>query len=126
MKIAEKSNYKIYLDTSLRDEKEVKLVEETCGVEKVLGVKKGKIDVTAAIRDLLIEKNLKVSDISKFIPNLGPGSFTGLKMGVTIANVFNWALGKKSLKNLDYPNYGGEPNISKPKNEDHQVKNDPH
>jgi len=116
MKIQEELKYKIYIDTSKRDEKEVKLVEIKDGIEKVLGVKSGKIDVTASIRDLLLENNLKLGDISEFIPNLGPGSFTGLKMGVTISNVLNFMLGRKPLKNLDYPNYGGEPNISKPKN----------
>ena len=116
MKTQEESKYKVYLDTSKRDEKEVKLVKIQEGVEKVLGVKSGKLDVTASVRDLLLENNLKLSDISEFIPNLGPGSFTGLKMGVTVSNVLNFMLGRKFLKNLDYPNYGGEPNISKPKN----------
>ena len=115
MKTAEKSEFKIYIDTSTRDEREVKLVKEVDGAEKILGVKKGKIDITAAIRDLLTENKLRVKDILEFVPNLGPGSFTGLKMGVTTANVLNFLLGKKTLKNLDYPNYGGEPNISKPK-----------
>ena len=120
MKAAEKLKYKIYIDTSTRDERKVKLVKEVGGVQEVLGVKKGKLDVTAAIRDLLVEKKLKVSDISEFIPNLGPGSFTGLKMGVTISNVLNFMLGRKTLKELDYPEYGGEPNISKPKNKHHK------
>ena len=115
MKIAEKSEFKIYLDTSTRDDREVKLVKEVGGVQEVLGVKKGKIDITASIRDLLSENKLKVNDVVEFIPNLGPGSFTGLKMGVTTANVLNFMAGRKSLKDLDYPNYGGEPNISKPK-----------
>ncbi|MFZ2664210.1 MAG: hypothetical protein WAX66_02515 [Patescibacteria group bacterium] len=115
MKIAEKLEYKIYIDTSKRDEKEVKLVKENEGVVDVVGVKGGKIDVIQSIEDLLLENNLKINDISMFVPNLGPGSFTGLKMGVTVSNVLNWILGRKSLKELDYPEYGGEPNISKPK-----------
>ncbi|NMB91322.1 hypothetical protein GYA37_00565 [candidate division WWE3 bacterium] len=112
MKAAGELNYKIYIDTSKIDEKEVKLVKESEGVVDVVGVKSGKIDITQSIKDLLLENNLKVSDISMFVPNPGPGSFTGLKMGVTISNVLNWVLKRKSLKELDYPEYGGDPNIS--------------
>lgn len=115
MKQAEELKYKVYIDTSKRDEKEVKLVKENGVIVDVIGIKSGKIDVTQSIKDLLSENNLKVSDVDMFIPNLGPGSFTGLKMGVTISNVLNLMLRRKSLKDLDYPEYGGEPNISKPK-----------
>lgn len=119
MKQAEELKYKVYIDTSKKDEKEVKLVKEDGGVVDVIGVKKGKIDVTQSIKELLEENNLKVSDIDMFIPNPGPGSFTGLKMGVTISNVLNFMLKRKSLKELDYPEYGGEPNISTPKKVTH-------
>ena len=44
--------------------------------------------------------------------NKGPGSFTGIKIGVTIANVLNWALGKKKISELVVPDYGREPNIT--------------
>ncbi len=115
MKTAEKSEYKIYIDSSRRDEKEVKLTKITDGGEKVLQKKSGNIDIVGTIRDFLKKEKIKVGDISEFIPNLGPGSFTGLKIGVTISNILNWFNGKKSLENLSYPKYGGEPNISKPK-----------
>ena len=115
MKIAEKSEYKIYIDSSKRDEKEVKLTKIAGGVEKILREKGGNIDIVGTIRDFLEKEKIDVKDISEFVPNLGPGSFTGLKMGVTISNVLNWFNGKRSLNNLYYPEYGGEPNISKPK-----------
>lgn len=113
MKTAEKSEYKIYVDSSKRDEKEVRLTKTAGGEEKVLKRKKGAIDIVGTIRDFLKAEKIKVGDVSEFIPNLGPGSFTGLKIGVTISNILNWFNGKKSLENLDYPEYGGEPNISK-------------
>jgi tRNA A37 threonylcarbamoyladenosine modification protein TsaB len=115
MKIVEKSEYRIYIDSSSRDEKEVKLSENIGGKEKILKEKKGNIDIVGTIRDFLNEEGLDIKDISEFIPNLGPGSFTGLKIGVTVSNVLNWFNGKKTLDNLYYPEYGGEPNISKPK-----------
>jgi len=36
------------------------------------------------------KKNLK--DISEIEVNLGPGSFTGLRVGVSVANALGWAL----------------------------------
>jgi tRNA A37 threonylcarbamoyladenosine modification protein TsaB len=114
MKTAEKSEYKIYIDSSQRKEKEVRLIKMFAGGEKVLQEKKGDIDIVGTIRDFLWKEKIIVRDVSEFIPNLGPGSFTGLKIGVTISNVLNWFNNKKTLKDLDYPNYGGEPNISKP------------
>jgi len=103
--------YKIYIDSADRKEKSVQLLED----DKVVSEKKGDIDIVGAIRDLLKESKLNVKDIDEFSSNLGPGSFTGLKMGVTIANVLNWALGKKKITELDLPNYGREPNITPPK-----------
>ena len=105
MKTKEKLPYKIKIDTSIRYKKEVVLLKE----DKVLGRRFGDVDVVTSIKELLEEHDLKPSDISKYIPNLGPGSFTGLKVGVTIANVLNWINGNKELEELDIPKYGAEP-----------------
>ena len=115
MKIQEKSQLKIYIDSSQRDMKKVSLLECVGDTEKKLDLVEGSIDVVGAIRDLLKRNKLELKDISGFEPMLGPGSFTGLKVGVTVSNMFNWLLGRKDLKNLDLPEYGGEPNISEPK-----------
>ena len=74
--------------------------------------KKGDIDIVSAIKGLLEENNLPIENVDEFTSNLGPGSFTGLKIGATIANVLNWALGKKNIKELDIPEYGRDPNIT--------------
>ncbi|HNU76719.1 MAG TPA: hypothetical protein PKL88_03320 [bacterium] len=115
MKIQEKSQLKIYIDSSQRYMKKVSLLECVGDTEKKLDLVEGSIDVVGAIRDLLKRNKLELKDISEFEPMLGPGSFTGLKVGVTVSNMFNWLLGRKDLKNLDLPEYGGEPNISEPK-----------
>ena len=115
MKTQEKSQLKIYIDSSQRDLKKVSLLEYEGETKKELDYIEGNIDIVGSIKDLLIRNNLELKDISEFEPKLGPGSFTGLKIGVTVANIFNWLLGRKSLKNLDLPEYGGEPNISEPK-----------
>ncbi len=99
--------YKILIDSSQRYEKGVFLFNDSLLLDKITG----DIDVAVEVRTILQKNNLNLRDISIFEPNLGPGSFTGLKIGIAVSNVFNWALGKKTLENLDFPVYGGEPNI---------------
>jgi len=115
MKKQGKSKFKIYIDTAKRDDKKVSLVKIVGDEEKIVDTKEGQIDIVSSIRDLLSKNKLVLEDISEFVPNLGPGSFTGLKVGVAISNVLNKALGRKDLKDLYLPEYGGEPNISKKK-----------
>lgn len=103
--------YKIYIDSSKRLEKKVQLLKADAVVDELCG----DIDMVASIKELLEKHHLNVADIAVFDVFKGPGSFTGLKMGVTIANVLNWAMGKKKSDALVYPEYGAEPNISIPK-----------
>ncbi|HBL52299.1 MAG: tRNA (adenosine(37)-N6)-threonylcarbamoyltransferase complex dimerization subunit type 1 TsaB [Candidatus Blackburnbacteria bacterium RIFCSPHIGHO2_02_FULL_39_13] len=56
----------------------------------------------AVIDQMLKKHNKKIEDISEIEINLGPGSFTGLRVGVAIANTLGWLLdipinGKKGL-----------------------------
>lgn len=113
MNKVEKSKFKIYLNTSDRKEKQVSLVEFIGNNEKVIGERKGEIDIVSSISELLVEKGLRLQDVYDFVPNTGPGSFTGLKIGVTVANILNMVLGRRKLDELSVPEYGGEPNISK-------------
>ena len=41
---------------------------------------------------VLKEQNLSLSDISEIEVNTGPGSFTGLRIGVSIAQALSWSL----------------------------------
>jgi tRNA threonylcarbamoyladenosine biosynthesis protein TsaB len=111
MKRKEGLMYQILIDSSDRYNKSVSLVK----AGKVVAEKKGDIDVVVSIRDLLKENNLTFSEIDIIKANPGPGSFTGLKIGVTVANVLNWALGKKKSTEMTMPEYGSEPNIHKTK-----------
>lgn len=45
------------------------------------------------IDKLLKKKKKTVSDISEIEVNTGPGSFTGLRVGVSVANTLGWVLG---------------------------------
>jgi len=99
--------WKIYIDTSDRYKKSVQLLKDDKIMDEIVGDK----DPIVMINELLQRNDLTPQDISEFEANPGPGSFTGLKIGVTIANVLNWALGRKKSVELETPEYGAEPNI---------------
>ena len=100
--------YKIYIDSSDRYKKEILLLGDKY---EILDAVSGDLDLTHEISLLLKKHSLTPQMISSYEINRGPGSFTGLKIGAAIANVFNWALGKKKIDELVYPEYGKEPNI---------------
>jgi len=100
--------YILEIDSTKRGEKRVSLKKRNELIDEIIG----EIDIVASIDSLLDRNNLTLEkDIFEVIPNTGPGSFTGIKVGVTIANTLNWQLGN----NKEYkPNYGEEPNINIP------------
>ncbi len=107
--------YKIYIDTSNRKEKSLTLLSTEHDKDTVIEKLIGDMDIVGSIDSLLKKHNLKPDDISEYVSNPGPGSFTGLKLGATVANIMNWAVHGKDLKDMKYPDYGGEPNIQGPK-----------
>ena len=48
-----------------------------------------------AIAELFEEAHLTPNEIDKILVVNGPGSFTGVRIGVTIAKVYAWSLSKK-------------------------------
>lgn len=55
------------------------------------------------IKSILEKSNLKIYDIDNVVILNGPGSFTGIRVGVTIAKTICWTLSKKlyQLNNLE-------------------------
>ena len=47
------------------------------------------------IDELLKKRSVTIRDISEIEVETGPGSFTGLRVGISVANVLGWALGAK-------------------------------
>ena len=92
-------------------------------------------ELPGKIEDALSSLGLMFSDVSGIVVYKGPGSFTGLRIGITVVNTIadqipcpivgttgdNWlddGLEQLSLGHNDrivLPEYGGEANITKPR-----------
>lgn len=48
--------------------------------------------IITIIRDSLEKNNLNIKDINKIFVTVGPGSFTGTRIGITVAKTIAWAL----------------------------------
>jgi tRNA A37 threonylcarbamoyladenosine modification protein TsaB len=113
MRIPAKYMLKIYIDASERKNKLVKLINESKDSTKIVAEKSGDIDIVMAIKNIINENNFKIDQIELFEFAEGKGSFTGIKMAATIANVLQWAINNVPTEKLKMPDYGGEPNIQK-------------
>ena len=103
--------YKLHLEATKIDEKSVILYKDSNLLEEI----RGDIDIVCSIKKVLEKNNLSPKDIDEFTYDKGPGSYTGLKVSSSVANTLNWIFARKSIDKLEMPDYGSEPNISKPK-----------
>lgn len=87
--------------------------------------------LTEQISKLLRENNLELTDVSGVAVFQGPGSFTGLRIGISVANALadslgvpiytvdedGWgkSLGEAEPSGLVMPHYGSEPHITPPR-----------
>lgn len=81
---------KLYIDTSDRETITVGLGEKKFQSEAKDGASQ---KLLPFIREILKKEGKKIKDISEVEVNTGPGSFTGLRVGVSVANAIGWALG---------------------------------
>lgn len=109
-------------------------LELTASLEWVAGNQLS-LTLNTKIQKLLNDNNLDFKDISAIIFFAGPGSFTGLRIGASVANTLAYSLnipivsvsgkdwqdkGLASIKKGDSDkiakiHYGNEPNITKPR-----------
>lgn len=80
---------KLYIDTSQREEITISLDKE---VFKTSSKKEKSQKLLPFIYEVLIKKKLTLKDLTEIEVNTGPGSFTGLKVGVSVAQALGWAL----------------------------------
>lgn len=55
------------------------------------------------IKNILTKTNININDIDSYVLLNGPGSFTGIRVGVTVAKTLAWTLSKKlyEINNLE-------------------------
>ncbi len=84
----------LYIDTS--DSTNTKVVlkkgEEDVVLEEKTGVTKSQ-NILPLIEKLLQQEHIALGDLTGVEVHTGPGSFTGVRVGVTVANTLAWSLG---------------------------------
>lgn len=80
---------KLYMDTSSSEEITIKLDGK---IFKTKARKEKSQKLLPFIDEILKKEKKKVEDIKEIEVNTGPGSFTGLRIGVSVANAIGWAL----------------------------------
>lgn len=84
----------LFIDTSDQDTAKVSIEIEGKQYEKASQSRMMKAQmVLPLIEALLREQALKLSGISEIRVHVGPGSFTGLRVGVAVANMLGTLLG---------------------------------
>lgn len=81
---------KLFIDTSDSEEITVGLDGKTF---KEKARQKASQKLLPFIDELLKKKGKSLKDITEIEVNTGPGSFTGLRVGVSVANALGWTLG---------------------------------
>lgn len=82
---------KLFIDTSERSEVKVAIVFKDKVYKKIAKNTQSQ-NVLQLIDKLLREKKFKLRDIKEIEVKKGPGSFTGLRVGVSVANALGFAL----------------------------------
>ena len=81
---------KLFIDTSDSEKISVGLDKEIYSIQ----ARREKSQMLLPfILEKLKEKKLKIKDIDEIEVETGPGSFTGLRVGVSIVSALGWALG---------------------------------
>lgn len=80
---------KLYIDTS-DNKKTVVRLDEVEMVEEYVSPREQRL--LEIIEKVLHKRQAKMEDITEIEVNLGPGSFTGLRVGCTVANTLGWVL----------------------------------
>jgi tRNA threonylcarbamoyladenosine biosynthesis protein TsaB len=84
----------LYIDTSDNQKTLITLVINGQKKELIEKTDNWASQILLPLIDKLLEKNdLSFSQLTEIRVNTGPGSFTGLRVGVAVANTLGWLLG---------------------------------
>lgn len=81
---------KLYIDTSDREKIIVGLDDEK---HESVAKERASQMLLPFIEELLTKNKKTFKDLTEIEVNTGPGSFTGLRVGVSVANALGWSLG---------------------------------
>lgn len=101
-------NYILYINTKDQKSVEVKLkLENQVVAQRAAHNEYGSQVLLPLINTILEENNLRFSDLTGVEVEIGPGSFVGLRVGVSVANALGYTLnipvnGKKTEMELSY------------------------
>lgn len=81
------------LDTSRSEATKVELIVEGTRFEKIIDAKLLRSQVVLPLIEEILKKQKRtLSDITEIKVNAGPGSFTGLRVGITVAQILGGLL----------------------------------
>ncbi len=105
---------KLYLDSTNNRNVLIRLDDEEFTTEYATPQEQ---DILFFLHEILNQKGRSLNDLTEIEVNPGPGSFTGTRVGVTIANTLAFALKIKvnGRKPPVLPIYSSPPNITLPK-----------
>ena len=87
----------LYIDTTSNKEIIVRLTIDGKDFEEKRAIENNRTQIVLPlIEQLLTEHNLSPKDLDSIQAHEGPGSFTGIRVGVSIANAFSFALQHKT------------------------------
>lgn len=80
------------IDSTITDQVKVEIVSQTFKFSSIEKRTKGSQVLLRQILILLKENKKNMKDINSIEVNVGPGSFTGTRVGISIANALGYAL----------------------------------
>ncbi len=97
----------LLIDTTQASQIKVELETEDKNFKKEAGQKFGSQVLLGLIEEVMQEARVTMQDLTEIKVNTGPGSYTGIKVGVAIANALGYSLnipinGKKLETEIKY------------------------
>ncbi len=86
---------RIVIDTTDNTKTLIKLEADSLSDEMIEPAKPRTQATLLLIEKILIKNNINKKDLDEILVNTGPGSFTGTRVGVAIANALGFALDVK-------------------------------
>ncbi len=80
---------RLHIDTTSREKITITIDNE---IFENIAVNNKSQQLIPFIEEKLSDKNISFSDLSEISVNIGPGSFTGIRIGVSVAQTLAWSL----------------------------------